>query len=121
MAQRRRDKTERLTAQFWMLVSPSDKALIAYQAKAIGLSSAEYVRRLVLGARLPTMRDPQAVRELLLAIQRYCDAIERLQRTLDGMVGSSHLAETLRAWRQELEDVFPERVRKEVIAKLVKG
>lgn len=121
MAPRRRDKSERLTAQFGMQISPSDKAHIKEQARTLGLSSADYVRRRLFDMRLPRGRDPQAVRELLLAIQRYSDAIEKLQRSLDGMAASSHLAEAVRAWRQELEAAFPERIRKEVITKVIGG
>lgn len=95
------DRVERRTASIGFQLTPTERAKIERRAKSLGFSLAEYGRRKLLSGHMPaTGRDPQAIRDLIAAINNFSKAIERNPR---------------------YAEAFPEAIRKELIAKVISG
>lgn len=122
---RREDKRERKTALAGFHLTPSEMARLKSKAITAGLPYPEYGRRRLLGGTIKAGRDPQAIRDLMTAIDRFTVAIDRVGVNLNQLAHHAnrerHLPalQILQAWHNELQAILPEKTRKDLIAKVL--
>jgi Bacterial mobilisation protein (MobC) len=128
MARPRQDYNgERRTAFVGFQLTPSERSQLETRAKRAGLMLSEYGRRRLLGGtfRATAGCDPQAIRDLAAAFDRFAVAIDRVGVNLNQLAHHAnrerHLPalQVLQAWHKELDDIVPDRARKSLLAKVL--